>query len=341
MKKNILLAVVGVAALTGCTSNEVMKERGFVPAPRDDQEVTAAAPDKTGGSAPASSDAPGSRSAAPERSRRPRGSEFPPMTGDFGGGKGISGDTGAAAASGEYIVKRGDTLGRIAAAHRVKLSALMKANNLTEKDAKRLQVGKKLVIPDGKAVVRSAKADKKDGKTFGAKGGGSSIRPGEYIVKAGDTPERIARRAGVRLSALMDANNLTEKEARRLRIGQKLVIPEKGAKAVAKADKPVEKPAAKEAEAADKLTGEMNKAEMKDAPAPAAVPAAEAAPAIPETSTAPAAAEESEVVVVPADISLADFAREHNTTPEALRKLNSDLKGDNLSKDALLLVPKK
>ena len=90
---------------------------------------------------------------------------------------------------------------------------------------------------------------------------------------------------------------------------------------------------------------EMNKAEMKDAaagaPAPAPAPAAEAAPAIPETPTASAAVEESEVVVVPADISLEDFARQHNTTPEALCKLNSDLKGDKLAKDALLLVPKK
>ena len=50
---------------------------------------------------------------------------------------------------------------------------------------------------------------------------------GSYIVKSGDTPERIARKHGVRLSALMAANNLTQQSARRLQIGQKLIIPGK------------------------------------------------------------------------------------------------------------------
>lgn len=357
MKKNILLAVVGAAALTGCTSNEVMKERGFVPAPKEDTEITATAP-RTETVPPAE--------AQPQNAPRPQSggqsgaavSEFPPMTGDFGGAKGISDDAGSAGdvGGGEYIVKRGDTLGKIAAAHRVKLSALMKANKLTEKDAKKLRIGRKLVIPSGKqakqtASGKQAKADKKDRKSVGAansNGDKPSIRPGEYIVKSGDTPEKIARRAGVRLSALMEANNLTEAEARRLRIGQKLTIPEAG-KTAKKSDKPAPaakqtapKPEAKNAGSAEQLTGEMEKAELKTAaPEAAATPAAQVAAPTAEDTASPAAAEKSEVVVVPADISLAEFAAQHGTTPDTLRRLNADIKGDRLAKDAIVLVPTK
>ncbi|MBO7328370.1 MAG: LysM peptidoglycan-binding domain-containing protein [Lentisphaeria bacterium] len=61
-----------------------------------------------------------------------------------------------------------------------------------------------------------------------------SAAGGAYIVQRGDTPERIARKYKVRLSEFMKANNLTEETARRLRVGQKLVIPGKTAAVAAK-----------------------------------------------------------------------------------------------------------
>ena len=242
MKKSVFLAIIGAAALTGC-QNEVMKTREYIPAPQDDAAaITAPAPavsDRSGEqTAPeaAPKDAP---AAAPEKRGAGSAQEFPPMTGTFSN-TGISDADAAdakagAAAGGEYIVKRGDTLGKIAAAHRVKLSALMKANNLSEKDAKKLRVGRKLVIPGGKDAAanggKSAKSGKGGKRSFGGASSAATLEPGEYIVKAGDTPEKIARRAGVKLSALMEANNFTEEKARRLRIGQKIVIPGKGAAA--------------------------------------------------------------------------------------------------------------
>ncbi len=46
-----------------------------------------------------------------------------------------------------------------------------------------------------------------------------------YTIVAGDTPATIAQRYGVALPELMRANSLTEESARRLQIGQVLIIP--------------------------------------------------------------------------------------------------------------------
>lgn len=374
MKKSVFLAIIGAAALTGC-QNEVMKQREYVPAPREDAEaITAPAPafsDRSGGqtaqeTAPetAPKDAPAS---APEKRGGAAAQEFPPMTGSFSN-TGISDAdaAGAAAAAGsEYIVKRGDTLGKIAAMHRVKLSALMKANRLSEKDARKLHVGKKLIIPGGKdAAVKDGKSAKNGKRGKGGKrafGGASSaaaeLQPGEYIVKSGDTPERIARRAGVKLSALMEANNFTEESARRLRIGQKIVIPgrdaapAKSGKSVAKGEKKAAKtetaapaaaktkPAAKTAD--DDLVNEMESSTVKDAKAaPAAAPAADAGTTV--VATAPAAdTERTSYVQVNEDISIEAFARQHGTTPDVIRQLNPDLTGGTLVKNRIYEVPKK
>lgn len=52
-----------------------------------------------------------------------------------------------------------------------------------------------------------------------------------YTVRKGDTLGKIAYRNRVSLSALLEANNMSLKEANRLRIGQKLNIPAPGTKA--------------------------------------------------------------------------------------------------------------
>lgn len=370
MKKSVLLAIIGAAALTGC-QNEVMNQREYVPAPKEDSEVVNNAAATTN---PAVSDRSAEQTApeavpgaTAETAPAKRGgaaaatAEFPPMTGTFDN-SGVSSEEAAgsgSAAAGEYIVKSGDTLGKIAIAHHVRLTALMKANNLTEKDAKHLRVGRKLVIPSGKdaAAVRGGKAAKagKSGKREFGGNAAPTLQPGEYIVKAGDTPERIARRAGVKLSALMEANNFTEEKARRLQIGQKIVIPGKGA-AKAEAKKPAAeaKPAAPKAEAAktetakpaadDELEREMNSTTVKgQTPATAAPAATDAAPTPVATTPAPAAVDEERTsyVQVKEDITIGEFARQQGTTPEAIRQLNPDLTGDKLVKGRIYEVPKK
>lgn len=383
MKKSICLAIVGAAVLSGC-QNEVMQQREYVPAPREDAEaVSTAVPGEN-----AVSDRSSTGEIADERgtatAERPAAArneqEFPTMSGNFGN-EGISSDAGAPAArGGEYVVRPGDTLGKIAAAHNVSLTALMKANNLTNKDAKKLRVGRKLVIPSGRdaAVSGKGKGKGKGGRkgSFGgaqeATGRGAKraakaeIQPGEYVIKSGDTPEKIARRAGVKLSALMEANHMTEEAARRLQVGQKIVIPGKGQTATAAkpaAQKTAAKPAApKTGEAAapksaqtgagsDDIEREMDDAKVtpQGTPAPAATPAApapQAAPAAPAAgATTPEAvapeAERTSYVQVQEDTTIEAFAAKYGTTPEVIRQLNPDITGNRLTKDRIYEVPKK
>jgi len=115
--------------------------------------------------------------------------------------------TASSAGSGtSYVVKDGDVLERIARRHGVKLSALLSANGLEPESL--ILAGRTLTIPSATA-------------TGGAPSGTSA--DATYLVKDGDVLERIARRFGVKLSALLSANGL---EAESLILpGRKLTIP--------------------------------------------------------------------------------------------------------------------
>ena len=91
-----------------------------------------------------------------------------------------------------YVVKKGDTLYKIANSYGITVDNLKKANNLTSNI---LSIGQVLVIPSSKRT---------------------------YIVKSGDTLYRIANSYGITVDALKKANNLTSNI---LSIGQELVIP--------------------------------------------------------------------------------------------------------------------
>ena len=369
MNKNILGAVFGAMLLAGC-ADEVMKPRRYVPAndPGADGKSTVSevSPDPAGpvgdsrvtAEERVAEDPVKPQTTAPASSGR-RTAEFQPMTAKFDD-NGISSGDSPAAAPGEYIVRPGDTLGKIAYRHHVRLAELMKANKLTDKDAKRLRVGQKLVIPgkngrtNNTPAANNGKAARENRKS--ASSGKAAIQPGEYIVKAGDTPERIARRAQIRLKDLMAANKLTEDGARRLRIGQKLVIPGKNGKTAAPAQKKVadkknaasqknvnaapaqketeSKSAAKPAEVRKEDASLLN--EMQNTAADAPVPAqAETA-----SSAAPAdATRETPWIDVTEDISLADFAKKYNTTPEALRATNDGI-GDVIKKGDTIFLPR-
>ena len=242
----MFMILVGVAALhiavfsglfaTGGCTNVVMDERGYVPAPADTpvpMETAAPAPMTpmvTETAAPAAQPA----TAAPVET-------FQPMTGVTSSG-GIGSD---AAAGGTYTVKAGDTLGKIANAHGVSLSAMLKANNMDLKSARRLRIGQKLVIPASTRPVRKDGARRRGGKSIrntAATGAATAAvaADGTYTVKAGDTLGGIARRLKVKTADLQKANNLSDAQVRRLQIGQKLVVPGKGAVTAAPASAAVE-----------------------------------------------------------------------------------------------------
>ena len=139
-----------------------------------------------------------------------------------------------------YTVVAGDTLKKIASKFNTSIEALEKANNLTGNSIIRtgqiLVVGKmastKLEaapaanptpsvvakpVPVQPAAAKTApveaKKEVKEEKTAGE----------SYIVAKGDNPYSIAKKFKVTQDALMKANNIDD--PRKLKIGQKLVIP--------------------------------------------------------------------------------------------------------------------
>ncbi len=124
-------------------------------------------------------------------------------------------------ASGRHIkVAKGDTLSVLSRRYSVPVEAIMGANNLADG---RLHIGQDLIIPGAgpKGVEATA----------------SSGPESTYKVQKGDTPHVIAVKLGVDEKALLARNKL---RADKLRIGQVLVVPAKGAQAVvaAKDSKP-------------------------------------------------------------------------------------------------------
>lgn len=108
----------------------------------------------------------------------------------------------------EYTVVRGDSFYEIAREHGITTRALMDANPGIE--PARLQIGAILKVPAPEPASSKPAAD--------------AAEEGQiYTVKSGDTLSRIARRHGVRLSDLREANNL---RTSRILVGQKLRIPE-------------------------------------------------------------------------------------------------------------------
>jgi LysM repeat protein len=174
----------------------------------------------------------------------------------------------ASAAPKTYVVQPGDSISKIA--HRTGVSSheIMELNHI--KNANLVRVGQKLQLPGyakdvpaGKVkesgVAKKSGAKKVSGATAAKKPAGDTA--GSYEVKPGDSLEKIAKKNGVKVAALKDANKLTSDK---IRVGQKLVIPGKGGEA---APAPAVAP------------------EAGAAPAPAApdMGAAPAAPAVPPT----------------------------------------------------------
>ena len=121
--------------------------------------------------------------------------------------------TASSGTPGRYLVKSGDTLSSIAREHGLRLDTLRRANPSLRGNT--LIAGSYLVIPDKNGRVADAQADSNSG---------SSEKT--YTIKSGDTLGAVARKHGVSLQKLLDANNISKKDANRIKIGQKIIIPE-------------------------------------------------------------------------------------------------------------------
>jgi LysM repeat protein len=129
-----------------------------------------------------------------------------------------------------YVVKKGDSLWKIAKAESVTVGELSRANNLTKTST--LKVGQKLTVPAAKAektsvatasvVPTSTDASGAAAAASVASTTGSEDSGNLYVVKSGDSLWKIARHKNITLAALKQANNLTSDS---LKVGQKLHIP--------------------------------------------------------------------------------------------------------------------
>lgn len=122
--------------------------------------------------------------------------------------KGASGSMPATSPSASYVVKRGDTLYSIARKLGTTVSALTQANRLT--NAHFIRVGQVLVVSGTPSVASSTSSPSTSSKV--------------YIVKKGDTLYSIAKRFGVTVHHLKQANNIGTTNL--INVGQYLIIPE-------------------------------------------------------------------------------------------------------------------
>lgn len=144
-----------------------------------------------------------------------------------------------AATTHTYVVKKGDSLWKIAKAETVTVGELSRANNMTKTST--LKVGQKLTVPVAAKAEKASIATASVIPTpMDANGAAStttaSAAPATatdaggtmYTVKSGDSLWKIARQQSVSVAALKQANSLSGDS---LKVGQKLHIPVATAKA--------------------------------------------------------------------------------------------------------------
>ena len=246
-----------------------------------------------------------------------------------------------------HVVKSGDNLYRIAKNYGISVKQLEQANPQVTPNS--LRIGAKLVIPS--KTTSSAPAAAASSSSHQTE----SIA-GSYEVKAGDNLSKIARLQGTTVAALQAANpglNPTK-----MAIGQKIQIPgSSSASSASLAENatptpaPVKQPAKSErnVDPAPAPAPVQEQAIVKETPTQEKEVMPEPAPALAQTDTltdtqtvknipAEAAAQPAattyRLIKTTRELTLADVAKEHNTTPEKINALN----GWSFSPQTLLAV---
>lgn len=128
--------------------------------------------------------------------------------------------TATTARAGSHVLRKGETIGALAARYGVSSSAILQANGI--RDARRLQVGQTLKIPGagGSTTVAAAPARAPQAKAAPAR---QAAAPRSHTVRSGETLGAIAQRYGVNAKDLMRANGISNPRA--LKVGRSLAIP--------------------------------------------------------------------------------------------------------------------
>jgi len=113
-----------------------------------------------------------------------------------------------------YRVKKGDTLGKIATRQNTTIAELLKLNNMKLNEP--LYIDRKLKVPVAEQEKgRDVSAEKKTAA--------KPPKAATYVVKKGDTLEKIASKHNTTIAALMKANKIRPNEP--LYVNRKLIIP--------------------------------------------------------------------------------------------------------------------
>ncbi|MCZ6463912.1 MAG: LysM peptidoglycan-binding domain-containing protein, partial [Proteobacteria bacterium] len=115
-----------------------------------------------------------------------------------------------------HVVRRGETLSRIASRYGVRTSVLVELNGLRSRH--RIRIGQKLRLPDSGHSTRVASARQSPTQPI------APPTDGVYTVRRGDTLSRIASRFGLDETELIRANGLPNRN--RISVGQQLRVAE-------------------------------------------------------------------------------------------------------------------
>lgn len=220
---------------------------------------------------------------------------------------------------GSYVVQKGDSLSKIAKRHGLRSRDLAEINQIS--DPNKIRIGQKLILPPNASAVPEAPS----APAVSAPEPSSSaiVVGGTYTIQKGDSLSRIAKRYGVTAKDLAAANGIANPN--KIRIGQKIKVPEGDAATPAQASSP--NPA-------------ESSAPVSSAPA---IPEPDPAPAVPAPA-APAPAvdgyslEKFEVTLRDGD-TIEKVAKDNGTTVDAILRANGLASPADIGPGSKVIVP--
>jgi len=230
--------------------------------------------------------------------------------------------------AGSYVVKKGDSLSKIAKRHGLSSKELAAVNQISNPN--KIRIGQKLILPPNATHVPDApSAPSAPAAAQSAPASTAMVVGGTYTIQKGDSLSKIAKRYGVRSKDLAAANGISNPN--KIRIGQKLKVPSRASST--SSTTPAPSAPSPSAPSAPSAPSDL---------APVAV-----APAIPSPVPAPASAApvtdgfslgDYEVTLRDGD-TIESVAKANGTTVEAILNLNGLASPEGIGPGSSIKIP--